>query len=246
MAPSDKENAPTLYDMLGVSSSALPKEITQAYRRAALRVHPDKNPQNTDEATRNFHQLQRAYKTLIDGERRRLYDKTGAVYGDEEVGDEDFSTSDFLARFNAQRTPITEKDIQAFQQHYVHGKEEEQDLRDFFNRFDGKVDRVIEYIPFSGDDDLARFVQFWDKELEEGNLPEQNSYSSARLRLLQVSATSNRKQSKTKRKDTKAKASLEALQAAISTRAEERARRFESLTEDLQNRYTSNDKKRKR
>ncbi len=62
----------TLYDLLGISPSALPHEIHQAYRRHALRLHPDRNQNPT--ATEEFNKLVEAYKVLSDPKRRQVYD----------------------------------------------------------------------------------------------------------------------------------------------------------------------------
>ncbi|KAI7873050.1 hypothetical protein BDF14DRAFT_1751405, partial [Spinellus fusiger] len=42
-------NTRGLYDTLGIQKSATPEEIKKAYRRLALRYHPDKNPGSTDQ-----------------------------------------------------------------------------------------------------------------------------------------------------------------------------------------------------
>lgn len=49
------------------------------YRKLAIRHHPDKNPENQDEAERIFHDISEAYSILSDKEQRALYDKNGCV-----------------------------------------------------------------------------------------------------------------------------------------------------------------------
>jgi DnaJ family protein C protein 17 len=61
-----------LYDLLKIHASATEKEINTAYRKQALRVHPDKNPDNV-EATKLFHRLKRAYELLKDPTKRNRY-----------------------------------------------------------------------------------------------------------------------------------------------------------------------------
>ena len=60
----------TMYDVLAVGTVAGPEEIKAAYRRAALRWHPDACPGGAD----RFMRAREAYEVLSDPERRRGYD----------------------------------------------------------------------------------------------------------------------------------------------------------------------------
>ncbi|KAI9206745.1 uncharacterized protein BJ171DRAFT_457206 [Polychytrium aggregatum] len=62
------------YVLLGVERSATPEDLKKAYRRKALELHPDKNPNRIEEATRLFAQIQEAYEVLSDEKERRWYD----------------------------------------------------------------------------------------------------------------------------------------------------------------------------
>ena len=64
------------YDLLGVSKSADSKEIKSAYRKLALKYHPDRNQGNT-EAEEKFKQINEAYAVLGDEEKRARYDRFG-------------------------------------------------------------------------------------------------------------------------------------------------------------------------
>lgn len=64
------------YEILGVSRTAKDQEIKSAYRRLAMRYHPDKNP-NDAAAEEKFKEAAEAYSVLADQEQRRRYDRFG-------------------------------------------------------------------------------------------------------------------------------------------------------------------------
>ncbi|KAG6510290.1 dnaJ homolog subfamily B member 1-like [Zingiber officinale] len=67
------------YNILNVNRNATDDELKKAYRRLAMRWHPDKNPSNKKEAEAKFKQISEAYEVLSDPDMRSIYDE----YGDE-------------------------------------------------------------------------------------------------------------------------------------------------------------------
>lgn len=63
--------------MLGVRRDASADDIKKAYRKLALRWHPDKNPENKEEAEKKFKELSEAYEVLSDANKRSIYDRYG-------------------------------------------------------------------------------------------------------------------------------------------------------------------------
>jgi molecular chaperone DnaJ len=64
------------YDILGIQRSAAQEEIKKAYRRLALKFHPDRNPGDR-EAEEKFKEAAEAYSVLIDPQKRGIYDRYG-------------------------------------------------------------------------------------------------------------------------------------------------------------------------
>jgi molecular chaperone DnaJ len=84
------------YEVLGVARSATEQEIKSAYRKLALKYHPDRNPDNTAEATETFKEVTEAYSVLADGQKRAAYDRYGhAGVGSQGAGAPDFSSTIF-------------------------------------------------------------------------------------------------------------------------------------------------------
>jgi molecular chaperone DnaJ len=82
------------YEVLGVSRDATEDEIKKAYRKLAMKYHPDKNPDNK-EAEEKFKEASEAYEVLSDKEKRQLYDQYGHAGIDQQFGNGGFSWNDF-------------------------------------------------------------------------------------------------------------------------------------------------------
>src|SRR5512143_3692734 len=65
------------YQILGVGKTASEKDIKQAYRKLARKLHPDVNP-NNKQAQDKFKEVNEAYDVLSDAEKRKKYDTLGA------------------------------------------------------------------------------------------------------------------------------------------------------------------------
>ncbi len=65
------------YEVLGLSRSATQDEIKKAYRKSALKHHPDRNPGDTA-AEKKFKEISEAYEVLSDEKKRQIYDQYGA------------------------------------------------------------------------------------------------------------------------------------------------------------------------
>ncbi|VDP58233.1 unnamed protein product [Schistosoma curassoni] len=87
---STKENI-DLYAILEVDKKATAEEIKKSYRKLALKYHPDKNPKDP-EASEKFKEVNRAHSILANEQKRKLYDRYGAlgIYVAEHIDEEDW------------------------------------------------------------------------------------------------------------------------------------------------------------
>ncbi len=65
------------YKILGISKNASSAEIKKAYKKLAIKYHPDKNRDNKEEAEEKFKEIAEAYDVLSDDEKRKNYDQFG-------------------------------------------------------------------------------------------------------------------------------------------------------------------------
>ena len=80
------------YEVLGVSKDATPEDIKKAYRKLAMKYHPDKNPGNK-QAEVKFKEISNAYEILSDPEKKQAYDQRG-MEGVHDTGFQGFTSND--------------------------------------------------------------------------------------------------------------------------------------------------------
>src|SRR5690349_16439633 len=84
------------YEVLGVGRDATGDQIKSAYRKAAMKWHPDRNPEHKAEAEGKFREATEAYSVLSDSQKRAAYDR----YGHAGVTGQSFETGDFGSIFD--------------------------------------------------------------------------------------------------------------------------------------------------
>ena len=89
-----------LYDTLGINPNASKNEIKKAYRKLSVKWHPDKNPNNKEEATSKFQEISEAYSILSDNDKRKQYDNFGMDFvKNQEGGGPGFNPEDIFSQF---------------------------------------------------------------------------------------------------------------------------------------------------
>mmetsp|Transcript_3756 Transcript_3756/g.2795 ORF Transcript_3756/g.2795 Transcript_3756/m.2795 type:complete len:324 (-) Transcript_3756:116-1087(-) len=115
------------YEVLGVSRDASLDEIKKAYKKLAIKWHPDKNPDNPEEATEMFKTIGEAYETLSDPVKKRDYDAGGMSSGG-------FERPDFSRSYSS--SPRTRQNFG------VHSSFSHQRAFDIFNQFFAEMDAM--------------------------------------------------------------------------------------------------------
>jgi DnaJ family protein C protein 9 len=178
-----------LYTTLGLLSSSLPSadDIKKAYRRAALRHHPDKHATATEDAradaSRSFQQVGFAYAVLGDEARRKRYDATGSTA--EGLGiecGEDGWDAYFEQMFDKVTKGKLDEMKKAYQgafsvscaacptNHCLGSEEEVEDITAAYESSGGSLDEIMRHIPHSTFDDEPRFIVLVDALIAAGTL----------------------------------------------------------------------------
>ncbi|XP_002730538.1 dnaJ homolog subfamily B member 9-like [Saccoglossus kowalevskii] len=146
------------YDILGVPKSASEREIKRAFRKLAVKYHPDKNKDPDAEA--QFMEIAKAYEVLADPDKRRQYDQLGASAFEDNVrngggqgGGFDFNFNDFFKHFDSS--------VKTFHGHNHRNKRKHSGEDNIFNFGGGMFDFGDIWDDSDSDDDFG-FDMFGD------------------------------------------------------------------------------------
>ena len=175
-APNDDGlDGKTLYEVLGVAKEATPTEIKKAYHRMALKLHPDKNPDDPDAAKR-FQTLQKVYGVLGDTDKRKVYDETGRIDDAELSGDKFDSLYEY---YRGVFRKVTEEDVDAFHDSYRGGDEERADVVEAYVKFAGDMAKVFMWVMCSDESlDSHRFADIVEAAVADRVAPKFNAFQT--------------------------------------------------------------------
>ena len=168
--------SPNLYSLLGVEKTASNAEIKKAYRRLVFLYHPDKNKTDPN-AGAKFANITKAYKILSNPESRRIYDETG------DYDDEDEGKINIQETLNYFRKIYSPKDIESFEKKYINSKDEEEDLINFYKSNDGDIRKILEWIPFSKNEDVERYIKIYEKLFKKKTLNKNKKFEESKKKV---------------------------------------------------------------
>ena len=221
-----------LYEVLGVAKEADESQIKKAYRKASLKIHPDRvSDKFKEEATKKFQVLAQVHFTLADSERRKLYDDHGIIANEDSLGSE----ADWDDYWRILFPKVTEKDINGFLSKYIGSEEEQKDLIAVYNRFEGDLDKISEtHISY----DEERTVEELNRLIKEGAIEKFDKFSkesAAKKAKRQKRADKEARQAAKVKKASEAK-EMDSLTALIQKRSQQG---FDSMISRLEAKYAS-------
>eukprot|EP00826_Nyctotherus_ovalis_P034702 TRINITY_DN2911_c0_g4_i1.p1 TRINITY_DN2911_c0_g4~~TRINITY_DN2911_c0_g4_i1.p1 ORF type:complete len:197 (+),score=69.27 TRINITY_DN2911_c0_g4_i1:180-770(+) len=126
--------------------------------------------------------LNMAYKILMDPEKRKIYDETGSVEGiDDELDTSSFNLA--YAYYRLMYKAITDEDIDMFEAQYKESEEEEEDVLQFYEKYNGDVTHLLECIPLSNNEDVKRLLQVIDNAIKKGKVKSTSKYNATRKKV---------------------------------------------------------------
>ncbi|KAK5167259.1 hypothetical protein LTR04_000072 [Oleoguttula sp. CCFEE 6159] len=189
----DPPNEINPYEVLGLERSATQDQVKTAYRKAALKWHPDKVPADKkEEAHSHFQSIAFAYAILSDSHRRARYDTTGRT---EESLDSDAGVFDWTSFYREQYADVVNTaNISALAEKYKGSDGEKEDVLEAYTKGKGNMDVVYEEVMLSNvevDDD--RFRSIIDAAISNGEVESYKKYThetkASRKRRLNGSRT---------------------------------------------------------
>ncbi|OAL53833.1 DnaJ-domain-containing protein, partial [Pyrenochaeta sp. DS3sAY3a] len=192
-----EDGPPTIdpYAVLELEKEASAEDVKKAYRKLALKHHPDKAAEEDKEAAhKSFQEVAFAYAVLSDERRRARYDRTGSTAETLEDDDE----FDWLKFYRAQFEDIVNEDaINNIANEYKGSDEEREDIINAYDEGKGSLGYIYSQVMLSDilvDDD--RFRKIIDEEIANGTV------KSYQLYYLETDETrQNAKDAEQKRRD---------------------------------------------
>ncbi|KAF2130656.1 DnaJ-domain-containing protein [Dothidotthia symphoricarpi CBS 119687] len=174
----EDDGPPTIdpYEVLGLETDVTADEVKKAYRKLALKHHPDKAAEGEQEAAKKkFQEIAFAYAVLSDDRRRKRYDLTGSTA--ETLEDDD--GFDWLKFYRQQFEDVVNEDaINKVSEEFKGSDEERRELVKAYKKAKGNLNAIYELVMLSDilvDDD--RFRQILDEEIEKGTIESCPAYA---------------------------------------------------------------------
>ena len=145
--------------------SVTASQLRKAYYRQALKYHPDKQTDKSEEEAKvaklKFQAISIAYNILSDEDRRKMYDETGEMDDTDEM--DQTNTDAWKDYFKGIFGKVTTADIDKFAESYKCSEEEEKDVLKYYTQFEGDLEKMLECVMCSDDIDKTRWVEDYIK-----------------------------------------------------------------------------------
>ncbi|KAF5972809.1 DnaJ like subfamily C member 9 [Fusarium bulbicola] len=164
------------YEVLSLERTATADDIKKSYRKAALKNHPDKVPQDQkDAAHEKFQAIAFAYAILSDPARRKRYDETGST-SESIIDSEGFNWSDYYRE--QYKESVSGDAIEKFAKKYKGSDEEKGDVLDAYEQCKGDMDALYERVILSDVlEDDERFREIIDTAIKSKKVPSFPAYT---------------------------------------------------------------------
>ncbi|GAB7340252.1 hypothetical protein MBLNU457_6716t1 [Dothideomycetes sp. NU457] len=183
------DEAPTTinpYKVLSLEKDATPDQVKTAYRKAALKHHPDKaSPEDKDTAHTKFQEIAFAYAVLSDERRRKRYDTTGRTEETLDLEDDEFDWSTFYREQYA--NVITSEAIEKFSNEFKGSEEEKDAILQAYTESEGDMDFVYESVMLSDPaEDDERFRQIIKTAIKDGEVEAYTAFTKESKKSIQA------------------------------------------------------------
>ena len=235
-------NTPVLYDILGVETNVSSSDLKKAFYKKSLEFHPDrkKGAPDEEESTLKFQTLNKVYKFLSDEEKRKVYDETGEVE-DTDAALFENDDLDFMVFWRNLFPKVTKKDIMDFKAKFKHSEEEKEDLKKFYLKFEGNMDRIFECLMFAEIADEERYHKIINEMIESKKVPAFKAFTNEPKKKKDARKRKYEREAKEAAKFTE-NGGLEDLTAAILGR-KDREKTHNDFLANLEAKYASAGKK---
>ncbi|KAK9366273.1 DnaJ domain-containing protein [Lipomyces kononenkoae] len=229
------------YEVLNISPTATDEDIRKAYRRLALRHHPDKvDAEKRAEAHIKFQELVFAYGILSDPDRRKIYDSTGSL---EQMDDDAFGWKEYFDEMY--NNAVTKEMIEEDRKLYRESGEEREDILRFYTESMGDLDVVFENVVHSNVlEDESRFRDIIKDAITKGEVKAYEKYTGEST----ATKSARRKAAKKEEKEAEELATKLGIGKNVVASSEDalgelirkrNAARMDTFLDDLEKKYSS-------
>jgi DnaJ family protein C protein 9 len=178
-----------LYQVLGLQKGTDITSINQAYRKLALKYHPDRVNGNA----KKFQALSAVHSILSDENKRKEYDETGNLDNEDYAADFDSWYEYYRRLFPA----ITVSDIETYLSKYRNSTEESTDVIELYKRFNGDLSKIIEFVIGSDDENaIQRICSIIDQAIQTKQISLTKIYEKTKSKLLKIASSLSSSSSK--------------------------------------------------